>query len=111
MYIVLHVSYDLQEVEPCPHLFFFFMCLCRYSLEVYTWLGVNTQSDSISHLKFILFMMTMAGRNLQKVKSLIWLVTTTLCIWNMRHNIIFNSDVDDMENTLPDIVDLISLHS
>jgi hypothetical protein len=58
MYIVLHVSYDLQEVEPCPHLFFFFMCLCRYSLEVYTWLGVNTQSDSISHLKFILFMMT-----------------------------------------------------
>jgi hypothetical protein len=68
MYIVLHVSYDLQEVEPCPHLFFFFfMCLFRYTpvwKEVYTWIGVNTQSGSISHLKFILFMMTMARRNL-----------------------------------------------
>jgi hypothetical protein len=77
--------------------------------EVYTWIGVNTQSDNISHLKFILFMMTMARRNLTKVKSLIWHVTT-LCIWNM-NNIIFNSDVGNMEKTVLSIVDLVSLLS
>ncbi|PNY05892.1 ribonuclease H [Trifolium pratense] len=94
------------EIEDCMHLFFNCKLMQQVWRSIYKWLGCAYYNYGEGWKHFNFFGGIVKSKKGEKVKHLIWLVTTW-CIWRLRNNIIFRGALADCAQ-LVDQIKLIS---